>query len=169
MRQRGRASVMKLHHQRAGIRELEGLHLLLLKKLHHLVIGHLVLPVQGCQPANAQKYDHQQRQNADAGLSFPLGSCAPLPFCLSLTPFRKPAASVRRYRAGCGRAGHSPVRSPPQIRPAPQSRTRSALTAFSRRAGLSSSVTMEMLLAPFAEDSSSRKPACCRNRECPPQ
>ena len=27
---------------------------------------------------------------------------------------------------------------------------RSALTAFSRRAGLSSSVTMEMLLAPFA-------------------
>ena len=63
----GRASVMKLHHQRAGIRELEGLHLLLLKKLHHLVIGHLVLPVQGCQPANAQKYDHQQRQNADAG------------------------------------------------------------------------------------------------------
>ncbi len=35
-------AALDLQHQRAGIREAEGFHLLLLKKLHHLIIGHLI-------------------------------------------------------------------------------------------------------------------------------
>ena len=34
-------AALDLQHQRAGIRKAEGFHLLLLKKLHHLIIGHL--------------------------------------------------------------------------------------------------------------------------------
>ena len=41
-----------LQHQRAGIRKAEGFHLLLLKKLHHLIIGHLIPLIELGQPAD---------------------------------------------------------------------------------------------------------------------
>ena len=46
-------AALDLQHQRTGIRKAEGFHFLLLKKLHHLIIGHLIPLIELGQPTDA--------------------------------------------------------------------------------------------------------------------